>query len=81
MMVQPGGNIEWWTFRSLALNENPLKTVETVIVWPLGRCSRLGAMLSVGQEHGRLKDNVSVGSIVGEGPSCKRASLSIERKL
>ena len=54
--------MEWWMFRSLALKERPAKTGETVVVWPLGRYSRLGAMMSRRQNHGTLKQNVSVGS-------------------
>ena len=64
--------MEWWMFRSLALKERPAKTGETVVVWPLGRYSRLGAMMSRRQNHGTLKKNVSA----GEGPKSKRASLS-----
>ena len=41
-------------FRSLALNENPAKTGETVIVWPLGKCTRLGAMTFDRSEHGTI---------------------------
>ena len=61
-------------FRSLALKERPAKTGETVIVWPLGRYTRLGAMMmSEGQKHGRLEQE-SIGWVgefgpVGEGPS------------
>ena len=43
-MVQPGGKIEWWILRSLALKERPAKTGETVIVCPLGKCSTVGAI-------------------------------------
>ena len=45
MMVQPGGKMDWCMFRSLALKERPAKTGETVIVCPLGRCTKLGAMV------------------------------------
>ena len=48
-------------FRSLALNENPAKTGETVIVWPLGKCTRLGAMMFDRSEHGTLVYSVIVG--------------------
>lgn len=45
MMVQPGGKMEWWMLRSLALKERPAKTGETVMVCPLGRWTRVGVMI------------------------------------
>ena len=54
MIVQPGGKTEWWMFRSLGLNARPAKTGDTVIVWPLGKCTRLGAMMLNRSEHGTL---------------------------
>ena len=45
MMVQPGGKMEWWMLRSLALKERPAKTGETVMVCPLGRWTRVGVMV------------------------------------
>ena len=57
-------------FRSFALNERPAKTGETVIVWPLGKCTTLGAIMFNRSEHGRY--------LLGEKKARpKHASLSI----
>ena len=72
MIVHPGAKTEWWMFRSLALNEKPAKTGETVIVWPLGKCTRLGAIIINRSEHGTL-----VIACIFKKARPKHASLSI----
>ena len=47
MMVHPAGNTELCRLRSLALKKRPPKTGVTVRVWPLGRCTVLGAIFNI----------------------------------
>lgn len=53
IMVQPGGNGEWWFARSLDRKKRPPKTGVTVKFWPFGRCTIEGAIVvSAGEEDG-----------------------------
>ena len=45
IIVHPGGKTERCVVRSFALKDKPANTGETVNVWPLGKCTTVGAMV------------------------------------
>ena len=45
IIVHPGGKTERWIVRSFALKDKPANTGDTVTVWPLGKCTTVGAMV------------------------------------